>query len=125
MRFLHTSINVKDMDVTIKFYITHLGLQLLRRVEITENNAEIAFLSSVQGEHKLELTYWRDKKDYIEGDQLDHLAFDVNNLDSTILSMKKAGVEIAKEPFSLKGGEKRIAFIKDPNGIWVELIEKV
>jgi len=125
MRFLHTSINVKDMDVTIKFYITHLGLQLLRRVEITENNAEIAFLSNVQGEHKLELTYWRDKKDYIECDQLDHLAFEVNNLDSTILSMKKAGVEIAKEPFSLKGGEKRIAFIKDPNGIWVELIEKV
>ncbi|MEM1994592.1 MAG: VOC family protein [Nitrososphaerales archaeon] len=124
MKFLHTSITVKNMDATIAFYTKHLGLKLLRRREIPENNAEVAFLTDEAHSTELELTYWRDKKSYEEGDQLDHLAFEVEDLDTTIKKMKNEGVEVAKEPYMLKGGSRRLAFIKDPNGIWIELIEK-
>jgi len=112
MKFLHTSITVKDLDKSIAFYTQHLGLKLLRRREIKENNSEI------------ELTYWRGKGRYEEGDQLDHPAFEVEDLDRLIKRMKEEGVEVAKEPYTLKGGSRRLAFIKDPIGIWIELIGK-
>jgi len=124
MRFLHTSITVKDLDKSIAFYTKHLGLKLLRRREIKENNAEIAFLTDEAYSAEIELTYWRGKERYEEGDQLDHLAFEVEDLDLLIKNMKEEGVEVAKEPYTLKGGSRRLAFIKDPNGIWIELIEK-
>jgi lactoylglutathione lyase len=97
-------------------------MKLASRREIKQTNAEIAFLEIEGTDHRIELTWWRDKKDYTEGDQLDHLAFGVKDLQATVDAMRKAGVEIAKEPYSL--GSSRIAFIKDPNGIWLELIEK-
>ncbi len=122
MKMLHTSINVKDMDATIDFYTRNLGMKLERRREIKENNAEIAFLSIEGSNHNIELTWWRDKKDYDEGDQLDHIAFSVENMDEFVESMKSRGVEIAKEPYML--GTTRISFIKDPNGIWIEIIER-
>jgi lactoylglutathione lyase len=121
MELLHTSITVKNMDESIAFYSDVLGMTLASRREIKQNNAEIAFLETKGTNHRIELTWWKDKKDYAEGDQLDHMAFGVNNLESTVESMRARGVEIAKEPYSL--GSSRIAFIKDPNGIWLELIE--
>ncbi len=124
MKFLHTSITVKDMDTTINFYTKRLGLKLLRRREIPENNAEVAFLTDEEHSSELELTYWRGKSSYEEGDQLDHLAFEVEDLDKVIRKMKEEGVEVAKEPYTLKGGSRRLAFIRDPNGVWIELIEK-
>jgi lactoylglutathione lyase len=124
MRLLHTSITVKDMESTIDFYTKNLGLKLLRRREIPENNAEIAFLGYVGGSHEIELTYWRNKKDYVEGDQLDHFAFEVEDIESKLGEMRKVGVEVAKDVYTLKDGKRRIAFIKDPNGIWIELIER-
>lgn len=122
MKMLHTSITVKDMDRSIDFYTKNLGMKLERRDEIRQNNAEIAFLGIAGTDHKIELTWWRDKRDYAEGDQLDHIAFSVDDLKKAVDSMRKDGVEIAKEPYSL--GTSQIAFIKDPNGIWLELIER-
>lgn len=124
MKFLHTSITVKDLDESIDFYTKHLGLKLLRRREIPENNAEVAFLADEAHSAEIELTYWRGKERYVEGDQLDHLAFEVDDLDAVIKRVREEGVEVAKEPYTLKGGSRRLAFIKDPNGIWIELIEK-
>ena len=123
MNILHTSITVKVMDDSIRFYRDIIGLKLINRHEIPENNAEIAFLTDESSSHAIELTYWRDKKDYVEGDQLDHLAFSVENVGKTISEFRAKGVEIAKEPYSLKVSKSRLAFIKDPNGIWIELIE--
>jgi len=122
MKLLHTSITVKDMDESIAFYTKMLGMALIRRDEIKQNNAEIAFLGIDGTNHRIELTWWRSKKDYSEGDQLDHIAFEVEDLAGFVRLMKGNGVEIAKEPYSL--GSSRIAFIKDPNGIWLELIER-
>jgi lactoylglutathione lyase len=111
------------MEQSIDFYCNILGLQLASRREIPENKAEIAF---VRGENQdalaLELTYWREKKDWVDGDQLDHIALEVPDVAKSVEEFRKRGVEIAKEPYSLKGSTKKIAFIKDPNGIWLELI---
>ena len=122
MQLLHTSITVRNMDESVAFYTGKLGMNLIRRHEIPQNNAEIAFLGMEGTNHRIELTWWRDKKEYTEGDQLDHIAFGVEDLPKFVMKMKKNGVEIAKEPYSL--GSSRIAFIKDPNGIWLELIER-
>jgi len=122
MQLLHTSITVKDMDESIAFYTEKLGMTLKSRREIKQNNAEIAFLEIEGTNHRIELTWWKDKKDYAEGDQLDHIAFGVVDLRTTIEAMRAKGVDIAKEPYSL--GSSQIAFIKDPNGIWLELIEQ-
>lgn len=124
MQLLHTSITVKSMDESIAFYTKNLGMELLSRREIKQNNAEIAFLGMQGTEHRIELTWWRDKKDYAEGDQLDHMAFGVPDLKRTVEDLRSRGVEIAKEPYTLGPGSSQIAFVKDPNGIWIELIEQ-
>jgi lactoylglutathione lyase len=110
------------MDESIAFYTGIMGMKLGSRREIKENNAEIAFLEMAGTDHRIELTWWKDKRDYAEGDQLDHIAFGVENLAQAIEQMKVKKVEVAKEPYSL--GSSRIAFVKDPNGIWLELIER-
>ncbi len=122
MKMLHTSVNVKDMDRSISFYTRKMGMKLESRREIKQNNAEIAFLSIEGSNHNIELTWWKDKTDYAEGDQLDHIAFSVEDMDEFMGRMRSDGVEIAKEPYML--GTGRIAFIKDPNGIWIEIIER-
>jgi lactoylglutathione lyase len=124
MRFLHVSITVKDMDDSIRFYTEVVGLKLRTRREIPENNAEIAFLTDDQSDVQLELTYWKEKKDWNQGDELDHLAFGVPDMDQAMKWFKDNNVEITKEPYSLRGSTTRIAFIADPNGIWLEIIER-
>jgi lactoylglutathione lyase len=124
MKLLHTSITVKDMDESIEFYTKMLGMSLLSRREIKQNNAEIAFLGIEGTDHRIELTWWKGKTEYAEGDQLDHIAFGVEELSPLVESLRDKSVEIAKEPYSLGPGSSRIAFIKDPNGIWIELIEQ-
>ena len=111
------------MDESINFYRDKLGFELLSRLEIPENKAEIAFLGDRQTEHKLELTWWKEKKDWNTGDELDHIALEVHDLQESIEKLRKEGVTIAKEPYTVSGSKSRIAFIKDPNGIWLELIE--
>lgn len=111
------------MDESINFYCNTLGLELVSRRDIPENKAEIAFF---RGDNKeslaLELTYWREKKDWTDGDQLDHIALAVKDVSRTVEVLRAKGVEVAKEPYSLTGSSRKIAFIKDPNGIWIELV---
>ena len=123
MKLLHTSITVKNMDESLKFYTEIFGMRFVRRREIPENNAEIAFIEDMNSNHQIELTWWRSKTDYAEGDQLDHLAFQVSDVEKEIERLRKLGVEIAKEPYALKGSTHKIAFVKDPNGIWIELTD--
>ena len=123
MRIMHTCLNVMDLDRSIIFYRDRLGLKLTRRFEVEENNAEIAFLEDLDG-NAVELTHWRDKKQLAEGDNFDHIAFGVKDMKATIERLRGQGVTIAMEPFTLKGGSHQIAFIKDPDGNWLELIEE-
>lgn len=123
VKLLHTSITVKNMDESLKFYTEVFGMKFVRRREIPENNAEIAFIEDPDGNHQIELTWWRGKNEYAEGDQLDHFAFQVDDVEREVDRLRKIGVEIAKEPYSLKGSNHKIAFVKDSNGIWIELID--
>jgi len=112
------------MEESIQFYRDVVGLELISRMEIPENQAEIAFLGDKETDARLELTYWREKKDWNEGDELDHIAFAVSDMEKAMKRFRKLNVEITKEPYSLQGSTTRIAFIKDPNGIWLEIIAR-
>ncbi|WP_455285767.1 VOC family protein [[Eubacterium] cellulosolvens] len=123
MRILHTCLNVMDLEKSIVFYRDRLGLKLTRRFEVKENNAEVAFVEDENG-NAIELTRWRDKKQLVEGDSFDHIALGVKGLKATIDRLRRQGITIAMEPFTLKVGTHQIAFIKDPDGNWLELIEE-
>jgi lactoylglutathione lyase len=124
MRFLHTSITVRNMEESLAFYTEVLGLQFERRRTIPENHAEIAFVHDPLSGARVELTHWDGKEEFDAGEQLDHLAFEVDDLDRVLMKMRTKGVRVAKEPYRLSGGSSRIAFVLDPNDVWVELIER-
>ena len=123
MRFVHTSITVRDMDESIRFYRDVLGLEFERRRPIPENHAEVDFLREPLSGARVELTHWEGKDSFEPGEQLDHLAFEVTDLDAALARARAAGAKVAKEPFSLSGGSGRLAFLLDPNEVWIELIE--
>jgi catechol 2,3-dioxygenase-like lactoylglutathione lyase family enzyme len=106
-----------------------MGLKLLSRREIPQNNAEIAFLQDPEGKGaKLELTFYRKQKKFIQADYeerlFDHIAFEVENMEQTISIMRKEKVTITDEPFRLGPAGPLIAFIEDPDGTLIELIER-
>lgn len=123
MRFLHTSITVRNMEESLRFYTEVIGLEFERRRAIPENKAEIAFVRDPASGARVELTYWEGKSQFEAGEQLDHLAFEVPALDAAIEQARSKGVRVAKEPYRLSGGSSRIAFLLDPNDVWIELIE--
>ncbi len=124
MKFLHTSITVRHMDESLAFYTEVLGLEFERRRTIPENHAEIAFVRDPASGARVELTHWDGKESFETGEQLDHLAFEVEDLDRFLLRARTKGIRVAKEPYRLSGGSSRIAFILDPNDVWIELIER-
>ena len=127
--FTHTSVRTSNMDKSIDFYARLLGLKLLHRHEIPKNNAEIAFLQDPEGKGaKLELTLYKDQKKFIQAEYedrvFDHLAFEVKDMEKTISIMRKEGIEITDEPFRLSPRGSLIAFVEDPDGTLIELIER-
>ncbi len=126
--FAHVSIRVRDMERSIGFYVKHFGMTLASRRPIPRNRAEIAFLESDGTNFRLELTWFQDQKNFEQAryeDRLfDHLAFTVTGIDGMVAGMKKEGVTVTDEPFTLGPGGSRIAFIEDPDGTLIELIEK-
>ena len=122
LKILHTCLNVSDLDKSIKFYSEQLGLKFVSRREVKQNDAEIAFLKDDSG-GAIELTHWREKTTLTEGDNFDHIAFEVEDAQAEVKRLRSNGVTIAMEPFSLQGSSSKIAFIKDPDGNWLELIQ--
>jgi len=127
--FVHTSVRTSNMDRSIDFYTRLLGLKLLGRHEIPQNNAEIAFLQDAEGKGaKLELTFYRDQKRFVQADYeervFDHLAFEVEDMEKSIATMRKEKVTITDEPHTLGLKGPLIAFIEDPDGTLIELIER-
>ena len=105
-----------------------MGLKLLSRHEIPKNDAEIAFLQDPDGKGaKLELTFYHQQKKFIQADYedrvFDHIAFEVKNMEQAISMMRKEKVTITDEPFRLGPTGPLIAFIEDPDGTLMELIE--
>lgn len=127
--FTHTSVRTSNMDRSIAFYTRMLGLRLLSRREIPQNDAEIAFLQDPEGKGaSLELTFYRKQKKFVQADYedrvFDHVAFDVKDMEQTVAAMRKENVTITDEPYRLGPGGPLIAFVEDPDGTLIELIER-
>jgi lactoylglutathione lyase len=127
--FVHTSIRTSNMDKSIYFYTKLLDLALISRREISQNDAEIAFLRDSEAKGStLELTFYRKQKKFTQPDYedrlFDHIAFEVKNMKKTMDAMRKEKVTITDEPFKLGPAGPLIAFVEDPDGTLIELVEK-
>lgn len=114
------------MDRAIRFYEQSFGMKLLSRREIKETNAEIAFVGYGDDQMKLELTHWRawEPEEYVDGTSFDHIALVVEDVRGLVELLRSRGVPVAKEPYTISGSKSTIAFVHDPDGNWVELIER-
>lgn len=126
---VHTSIRTSDIEKSIDFYTRLMGLKLLGRREIPQNKAEIAFLQDPEERgSKLELTFYKKQKRFIQAEYedrvFDHIAFEIRNMEQTISALRKNKITITDEPFRLGPGGSLIAFVEDPDGTLIELIEK-
>jgi lactoylglutathione lyase len=126
--FVHTSIRISNMKRSIDFYSKFFGLKLLSRHEIKRTNAEIAFLQDAEAKGcKLELTFFHSQDRFIQPSYeerlFDHLGFEVADINKTLEAMRKENVTITDEPFKFND-KTTIAFIEDPDGTLIELIER-
>ena len=126
MTFAHVSIRTSDMERSIRFYERHFGMKLASRRPIPANNAEITFLESEGVPFRLELTWFKSQKRFeqagYENRVFDHLAFVIKDMDRMMTQLKAENVVVTDEPYML--GTSRIAFIEDPDGTLIELIER-
>ncbi|EIC85520.1 lactoylglutathione lyase [Serratia sp. M24T3] len=125
MRLLHTMIRVGDMQRSIKFYTEVLGMRVLRTSQNTEYKYDLAFVG-YEDESKgavIELTYNYGVDSYDHGTAFGHLALGVDNVAQTCEDIRKAGGSVVREAGPVKGGTTIIAFVEDPDGYKIELIE--
>jgi lactoylglutathione lyase len=123
VRIAHTMIRVADLDESIDFYTNKIGLELVSRDELPGADATLAFIRDPNSGHEIELTYNHDGRDYDLGDAFGHIAFYVADVDATVAQWRERGVPVALEPLVIGNGAK-IAFVTDPTGYALELIEK-
>ena len=125
MKLLHTMIRVKDAQKSIDFYTKLLNMTIDKRKRL--DDCELIFLNDEDGTTQLELTFNDETPDcgYDIGSGFGHLAFSVKSLDDFTLKMNKLGYKYLYEPYDLNGKGTKIAFIQDPDGYEIELIEKV
>jgi len=126
-RLLHTMIRVMDMDRSVDFYTRHLGMKLMRRQDYESGRFTLAFLGYGDEESStvIELTHnWDQKEPYQLGTAFGHLAVGVPDIYGTCDALAKAGVKIPRPAGPMKGGTRPIAFIEDPDGYRIELVER-
>jgi len=123
-RYLHTSIFVNDMQQSIDFYTKHLGLKLLDGPFHYPGNADMAFVGADWNAY-IELVYdLEDHAPYETGNRYEHLALEIEgDFAAEIEKLRAAGVKVTSGPKKSPGGGRWIAFVEDPNGIPVELLE--
>ena len=125
MRFLHTMIRVNDLDQSINFYCDVLGMKLLRKKDYPSGRFTLAFVGyGDESENTaVELTYNWDTHAYDLGNAFGHLALGVDDIYRTCDELRSRNVKIVREPGPMKHGGTEIAFIEDPNGYKIELID--
>jgi lactoylglutathione lyase len=126
MRVLHTMIRVGDLDRSIKFYTDVLGMKLLRRKDYPDGKFTLAFVGyGPETEHAVvELTYnWGTDK-YDLGNGFGHIALEVDDVYKACADIKARGGKVTREAGPMKHGSTVIAFVEDPDGYKIELIQK-
>lgn len=126
MRMLHTMLRVGNLDKSIAFYTQVMGMKLLRRRDNEEYRYTLAFVG-YQEENEgtvLELTHNWDTSEYDLGNGYGHIALEVEDIYATCDMITKLKGSITRAPGPVKGGKTVIAFVEDPDGYKIELIEK-
>lgn len=127
-RFLHTMIRVGDLDRSVKFYTELLGMTELRRRDVPDGKYTLAFLGygegNKEGQGEIELTYNYGVDKYELGTAYGHIALGVPDVYATCERIRAGGGAITREPGPVKGGSTVIAFVTDPDGYKIELIER-
>ena len=127
MRFLHTMLRVGNLQRAIDFYTQVLGMTLLRQSENPEYKYSLAFVGfegGNPGQAEIELTYNWGVESYEIGTAYGHIAIGVPDIYAACDRIRAAGGTITREPGPVKGGRTVIAFITDPDGYKIELIER-
>lgn len=126
MKFLHTMIRVNNLDESISFYTNHLGMNLISQKDYPDGQFTLAFLSygKTKDDPSIELTYNYGKSSYVLGDAFGHIALATEDIYGVCQKLKNAGVKVTRDPGPMKHGTTVIAFIEDPNGYKIELIQK-
>ena len=125
MKFLHTMIRVNDLDESLKFYCEVLDMKLIRKKDYPSGKFTLAFVGYGDESQNtvIELTYNWDTHHYESGNAFRHLAIGVEDIYQTCDELRNKGVKIVREPGPMKHGGTEIAFIEDPNGYKIELID--
>ena len=126
MRILHTMLRVGNLERSIKFYTEVLGMKLLRQSDNEEYKYSLAFVGYGEetDEAVIELTYNWDVESYELGTAYGHIALEAEDIYATCDALRAAGAKITREPGPVKGGTTVIAFVEDPDGYKIELINK-
>jgi lactoylglutathione lyase len=127
MRMLHTMIRVLDLDKSIEFYCGRLGMTLIRKKDFESGRFTLAFVGygNEDDTSVIELTHnWDQKEPYAIGTGFGHMALGVRDIYKTCERLAAAGVKIPRPPGPMKHGGSVIAFIEDPDGYKIELIER-
>ena len=126
MKFLHTMVRINDIDESLLFYCDGLGMKVVRRTDYESGRFTLIFLAAPKDAETaeltnaplLELTYNWDPEDYDNGRNFGHIAFSVTNIYDTCSHLEKQGIQILRPP-----RDGRMAFIKSPDGISIELLQ--
>ena len=125
MRILHTMLRVGDLERSLQFYCDVLGMQLLRKKDYPGGKFTLAFVGyGPESEGAvIELTHNWDTDSYDLGNGFGHVALGVDDIYGTCEKIRERGGKISREPGPMKHGTTVIAFVEDPNGYKIELIQ--
>jgi lactoylglutathione lyase len=125
MRLLHTMLRVGDLERSLRFYTEVLGMRLLRRKDYPEGRFTLAFVGYGDESNStvLELTHNWDTSSYEIGTGYGHIALGVDDIQATCDAMAAKGGRVVRPPGAMKHGTTVIAFVEDPDGYKVELIQ--
>ncbi len=126
MRILHTMLRVGDLEKSLDFYINVLGMHLLRRKDYPEGKFTLAFVGYQEEDEGavIELTHNWDTSSYDLGTGYGHIALEVEDAYEACESIKTRGGKVTREAGPMKHGQTVIAFVEDPDGYKIELIQR-
>lgn len=126
VRYLHMMIRVRDLDTSLTFYGDNFGMKLIRRRDFPDARFTLAYLGAGPEEdgNVLELTHnWDPGEPYSHGSGYGHIAFGAEDLYALTERLKAAGVKVTREPGPMLGTEIEMAFVEDPDGYKIELLQ--
>lgn len=125
LRMMHTMLRVQDLDASIAFYTGLLGMVLIKTLDFPEGKFTLAFVGyGPEEDHTvLELTYNYGHGAYEIGTGYGHIALETSDIYATTETLRAGGAVITREPGPMKHGRTHIAFLKDPDGYLIELVQ--